>query len=114
MSNLLIAKYLKSHAAANNSTSYAPAWVNQDARPADVGSGLGSTGYYSPIYFGIHNPGGTAITVTLFTINQGTSGGGCVVKINAGETFYATIAKVTVSGSDTVVLLGSEYNPNYL
>lgn len=106
----LIAKYLKTHGTSNNSTDYSPTFVNQDAR--DANSTTGGVGYYTPIYFGIHNPSGTAQTVTVWTVTQGTSGSGVSVYLAAGATFYATVAKLTVSAN--VTLLGAPYNPNYL
>ena len=108
----IIAKYLTSHQYSSNSNSYVPTWTNTDARQPVVTNG--TMGYYTPVYFGIHNPSSSSQTVTVWTIAQGSTGSGVSVNIPAGGIFYASIAKINVTNGNTVVLLGSPYDPNYL
>ena len=100
--NSTVPKLLKKHGVANNATIYTPVFTNQSAR--EVGLNDTGVGYYTDTWFGIHNPSGTAQTVTVWTVDQGTSGDGVTVRINPGETFYSVISKITVSAD--VILLG--------
>ena len=100
-----IAKILKTHGSSNNSTDYTPVFTDLSGH----GSPDGSVGSWSPNYFGVHNPSGTAQSVTVWTVDQGTSGTGATVYLTAGSTFYARIAKLTVSSN--VTLLGTTNTP---
>ena len=100
--NTTVAKLLKTHTTANNSNNYTPTFVSQAGM--SQGSNDTGVGYYTDTWFGIHNPSAAAQTVTVWTVDQGTSGAGAIVRILPGETFYATISKITVSAD--VVLLG--------
>jgi hypothetical protein len=102
--NTIVAKILKTHTDSNNSIDYTPVFVNQGAR--DITANDTGVGYFTDTFFGIHNPSGSAITVTVKTAAQGITGDGVTVRINAGETFYSIISKITVGSEVTVVLLG--------
>ena len=105
--NNIVAKILKTHTDAENGTDYTPIFVNQ----GDINNGPSSSvGYFTETFFGIHNPGSSAISVTVKTAEQGTGGSGVTVRINAGETFYSIISKITVGGGVTVTLLGIPTN----
>jgi hypothetical protein len=110
-----IAKYLKTHEAADNATDYRPVWTDGTYNH----NALGSVGSYSPLWFGVHNYSG-AQDVTIWTIDQGlvaddpssTPLAGVTVHILQGETFYARIAKIEVS--NPVTLLGTANYPSTL
>lgn len=102
MNHTVVAKLLKTHGVANNSNVYTPTFVNQSGRSEAVNDK--GVGYFTDTWFGVHNPQATAQSVTIWTADQGTGGSGVVVRINPGETFYAVIAKLTVSAD--VTLLG--------
>jgi hypothetical protein len=104
MNHTIVAKLLKTHTNANNAVDYTPAFVNGSAREINVNDT--GVGYYTDTWYGIHNPSGSAISVTVKTADQGTAGTGVTVRINAGETFYAVISNITVGAGVTVVLLG--------
>ena len=105
MNHSVVAKLLKTHTDSNNSTNYTPAFVNGSSR--EINANDTGIGYYTDTWYGVHNPSGSAITVTeVKTADQGTSGAGVSIRINAGETFYAVISKITVGAGVTVVLLG--------
>ena len=104
MNHTIFAKLLKTHTNANNAVDYTPAFVNGSAREINVNDT--GVGYYTDTWYGIHNPSGSAISVTVKTADQGTAGTGVTVRINAGETFYAVISNITVGAGVTVVLLG--------
>jgi hypothetical protein len=97
-----IPKLLKKHGTANNSTIYTPVFTSTGKRENLINDT--GVGYYTDTWYGIHNPSDTAITVTVWTVDQGTDGNGVTVRINPGDTFYVTIAKLTVSSD--VILLG--------
>lgn len=99
-----IARYLKTHTSGNTSTNYTPAFTDGSG----FGSATGSIGTWTPNYFGVHNPS-TAQDVTIWTVDQGTSGAGAVVHLLKGATFYTRIAKIEVT--DDVVLLGTTNTP---
>jgi len=101
--NTTIAKILKTHTDSDNGTNYTPVFVNQSSRNiTDLDTGVG---YYTDTFFGIHNPNSSAVTVNVKTAAQGISGDGVDVRINAGDTFYAVISKITVANGVTVALL---------
>jgi len=105
MNHSTVAKLLKTHTFANNSTDYTPTFVNGSAR--EINANDTGVGYYTDTWYGIHNPSNTAITVTAVkTADQGTAGVGVSIRINAGETFYAVISTIRVDAGVTVVLLG--------
>lgn len=104
MNHALVAKLLKTHTDADNSTDYTPTFVNQSGR--DSGAVETGVGYFTDTWFGIHNPSASPISVTVKTAAQGTAGSGVVVRINAGETFYSVISTISVGSGVTVVLLG--------
>jgi hypothetical protein len=99
-----IARYLKTHTSSDNATNYTPTFTDGSG----FGSATGSIGTWTPNYFGVHNPT-TAQDVTIWTVDQGTSGSGVTVHLLKGSTFYARIAKITVSGN--VTLLGTTNTP---
>jgi hypothetical protein len=103
-----VAQFLKTHTSANNSTDYTPVFTDLSG-PGRETSG-GSVGSYSPAYFGVHNPTASAQSITVWTVDQGTGGSGVTVYLTAGATFYARIAKLTVSAN--VTLLGSTNIPS--
>jgi len=103
MNHSLIGKLLKTHGTGDNATDYSPTFVSDMTRNSNVNDT--GTGYYTPTWFGIHNPSASDQTVTVWTIDQGTGGSGVTVRIKAGDTFYASVAKLTVSAN--VVLLGT-------
>jgi hypothetical protein len=105
MNHTVVAKLLKTHTDANNSLDYTPTFVNGSNRGLNSANDTG-IGYYTDTWYGVHNPSGSAISVTVKTAEQGTVGTGPVVRINAGETFYAVISTITVGAGVTVVLLG--------
>lgn len=100
-----IAKILKTHTTGDNSTDYTPVFTDLSGH----GSVGGSIGSWSPNYFGVHNPTNTGQSVTVWTVDQGTSGTGATVYLTGGSTFYARIAKLTVSAN--VTLLGTTNTP---
>jgi hypothetical protein len=104
MNHSSVAKLLKTHTDSNNSMNYTPTFVNGSSR--EINANDTGIGYYTDTWYGIHNPSGSAISVTVKTADQGTAGTGAVVRINAGETFYAVISTITVGSGVTVVLLG--------
>jgi len=108
--NNTIAKILKTHTDSDNGTDYTPIFVNQSART--INSGDTGVGYFTDTFFGIHNPSSSAISVTVKTAAQGITGDGVAVRINAGETFYVVISKITVGSGVTVVLLGTSTGIN--
>lgn len=99
-----IAKYLKTHEVADNATDYSPIWTDgtYNHNPA------GSIGSMTPLFFGIHNYS-EAQDITVWTVEQGIDGAGVTIHILKGETFYARIAKLTVS--NPVTLLGTTNYP---
>lgn len=101
--NTTVAKLVKKHGTANNSTNYTPIFTSQSTRDtaSDATTGVG---YFTDTWFGVHNPQATAQTVTVWTVDQGTGGSGVDVRILPGETFYATLSKLTVAAD--MVLLG--------
>ena len=104
--NSTVPRLLKTHSGdTNNSTDYTPAFVSQSPDTANPAN-LTGVGYFTPTWFGIHNPETAFQTVTVWTIDQGTDGVGVTVRINAGETFYSTIAKLTVAAGHSVTLIG--------
>jgi hypothetical protein len=105
MNHTVVAKLLKTHTDANNAVDYTPAFVNGSNRGLNSANDTG-IGYYTDTWYGVHNPSGSAISVTVKTADQGTAGAGVTVRINAGETFYAVISTITVGAGVTVVLLG--------
>ena len=105
MNHSLIGKLLKNHGTGDNSNDYTPTFVSDSARSTNANdTGIG---YYTPTWFGIHNPNSTDQTVTVWTVDQGTGGAGVTVRIKAGETFYATVSKLTVAVDVVLVLLGT-------
>jgi len=104
MNHTIVAKLLKTHTDSNNSMDYTPTFENGSSR--EINANDTGIGYYTDTWYGIHNPSGSAISVTVKTADQGFSGTGAVVRINAGETFYSVISKITVGSGVTVVLLG--------
>lgn len=104
-----IARFLKTHVEADNAINYSPVFT--DLSGAGRNTPNGSIGSYSPAYFGVHNCGTSAAAITVWTIDQGTSGAGASAYLPAGGTFYARIAKVEVDSSTTVTLLGTSNTP---
>jgi hypothetical protein len=100
--NPAVPKLIKKHGVTNNSTIYTPVFVSKSARETNLNDT--GVGYYTDTWYGIHNPGDTAQTVTVWTVEQGTDGDGASVKINPGDTFYCVFSKITVAAD--VVLLG--------
>ena len=108
--NYMVAETIRTHVSPTNDDNiYSPVFVNQDARDTRVDGGVG---YYTPIYFGVHNGTGSAVTVTVWTVDQGPGGSGVSVVINSGDTFFAKISKINVTSGTTVVLLGANYKHN--
>ena len=114
----IVAKYLKNHAAANNANDYTPTFtsVNPSGKIlTDDGMGSlipGSVGYYTPNWYGVHNYSADQ-DITVWTVQQGTVTGpsstplpGVTIHLLQGHTFYAHIAKLTVT--NPVVLLGTD------
>jgi hypothetical protein len=104
MNHSSVAKLLKTHTDSNNSENYTPTFVNGSSR--EINANDTGIGYYTDTWYGIHNPSESSILVTVKTADQGTSGSGVSIRINAGETFYAVISTITVGAGVTVVLLG--------
>lgn len=100
--NAIVPKLLKTHTSANNATIYTPVFTTQAVRENNINDT--GVGYYTDTWFGVHNPSDAAQDVVIWTAEQGTEGTGATVRINPGETFYAIIAKITVSAD--VILLG--------
>jgi hypothetical protein len=98
------ARYLKTHTSSDTSTDYTPTFTDGSG----FGSATGSLGTWTPNYFGVHNPS-AAQDVTIWTVEQGTSGSGATVHLLKGSTFYARIAKIQVTGN--VTLLGTTNTP---
>lgn len=108
-----VAKFLQKHA--NNATIYTPVFTDTNPGGAILNDGIpGSVGRMSPSWFGVHNAGAAAQDVTVWTIAQGTEGTGVTVKIPAGETFYAQIAKLTAATDGTIILLGTSNLPSMI
>ena len=106
----MVAETIRTHVSPTNDANiYTPTFINQDARDASVAGGVG---YYTPIYFGVHNGTASSVTVTIWTVDQGPTGAGVSVVIAAGNTFYAKISKINVTSGTTVVLLGANYKHN--
>jgi hypothetical protein len=106
-----VAKFIQKHT--SDSTIYTPVFTDTNPSGAVLNGGIpGSVGTYSPSWFGVHNAAAVAQDVTIWTIAQGTSGTGVTVKILAGETFYAQIAKLTAATDGTIVLLGTTNLPS--
>ncbi len=106
-----VAKFVQKHT--DNNTIYTPVFTDTNPGGAVLNSGIpGSVGTYSPSWFGVHNAAAVAQDVTVWTIAQGTSGTGVTVKILAGQTFYAQIAKLTAAIDGTIVLLGTTNLPS--
>jgi hypothetical protein len=102
-----VARYLKTHEVADNSTIYTPVFTDTSLH-GNVGGSIGS---WTPLFYGVHNPSADQ-DVVYWTVDQGTTGTGVTVHMIKGSTFYARIAKITVSG--TVVLLGTANTPGIL
>jgi hypothetical protein len=100
---LPIARFIKTHAFAQNSSNYTPTFTDGSGR----GDATGSIGSWTPNWFAIHNPSGTAQSVTVWTLDQGTGGAGCTVYLPAGAIFYVNIAKITVGSGKSVTLFGT-------
>jgi len=108
-----IAKFLQKHS--NNNTLYAPVFTDTNPGGAILNSGIpGSIGVMSPSWFGIHNSAAITQDVTLWTVAQGVDGTGVAIKILAGATFYAQIAKLTAPVDGTIVLLGTTNLPSFV
>jgi hypothetical protein len=104
-----IARILKTHTDGENSTDYTPVFTDNSGKGRETP--LGSIGSYTPSYFGIHNCGTSGQSVTVWTLDQGTSGDGAGVYLPAGDTFYTRIAKVEVDSGKVVTLLGTTNTP---
>lgn len=103
-----IARYLKTHTSSDTATNYTPAFTDGSG----FGSATGSVGTWTPNYFGVHNPSTFAQDVTIWTVDQGTSGAGALVHLLEGATFYTRIAKIQVTND--VVLLGTTNTPGVI
>jgi hypothetical protein len=100
---LPIAKFIKTHANANNGEIYKPTFIDGSGH----GDSNGSIGTWSPNWFAVHNPSATPQSVTIWTVDQGTSGSGSVVYLVGGGTFYTNITKLTVGSGRSVTLFGT-------
>lgn len=100
MSN--VARFLKSHTAANTANDYTPAFT--DTNPTGP-TPSGSVGIWTPLYFGVHNPSADQDVIIWTVDQQGLTGNGITVHMLKGSTFYARIAKLQVT--NPVVLLGT-------
>lgn len=101
--NNIVAKLIKKHGISNNSTDYTPIFTTQSTRDTATDATTG-VGYFTDTWFGVHNPQSTVQLVKVWTVDQGTAGSGVDVRILPGETFYATLSKLTVAAD--MVLLG--------
>jgi len=97
----MIPKFLKTHTSGNTNVNYIPAFTDG----SNQNSPAGSIGTWTPNWFGIHNPSATGQAVTVWTVDQGTSGSGSTVFIAGGDTVYVNIAKV--QSTSNVTLLGT-------
>lgn len=108
-----IPSILKNHDSTSNNVLYTATFVNQDARGFKAGE-VGGVGYYTPTFFGIHNPTTSGVSIKLWTPSQGTGGtagtGGSAFYIQAGDTIYAKIAKIEVGTGVTLTVLGAPTN----
>jgi hypothetical protein len=96
-----IPKFLKTHGSANNTALYTPAFTDGSGHK----DSNGSIGTWSPNWFGIHNPDpATGRSVTVWTVDQGTSGTGSTVYLSPGATEYVNIAKLQISAGFITVL----------
>lgn len=107
-----IAKYLKTHEAADNETNYTPTWTDGSYNH----NPNGSIGSMTPLFFGVHNYS-AAQDITIWTVDQGlvaddpssTPLDGVTIHLLKGESFYARIAKIEVT--QPVTLLGTTNFP---
>jgi hypothetical protein len=96
---IAIPKFLKTHTSSNTAVNYTPTFTDGSGHE----DSNGSIGTWSPNWFGIHNPTGAGQSVTVWTVDQGTSGAGSTVYLAAGATEYLNIAKLQSSGNITVL-----------
>lgn len=104
------------HTASQNTVLYSSVFVNQDARSSNP-TGESGVGYYTPVFFGLHNPTTSGVLAKVWTPEQGTGGtagtGGANLYILPGETVYTKIAKVQVGTSgETLTVMGAQRSPN--
>jgi hypothetical protein len=105
-----IPSILKNHSSSNNNVLYTAVFVNQDARGFSSGE-TGGVGYYTPTFFGIHNPTTSGVEVKVWTPSQGTAGtAGAQLYVQPGATVYSKIAKVEVGTGVTLTLFGAPTN----
>lgn len=94
-----VARYVLRHTSgANDGNNYTPTFTDQSGH----GTVGGSIGTWSPTYFAVHNPSGSAITATVWTVDQGTSGVGAPIYLTAGSTVYVNVARITPSANVTL------------
>ena len=107
-----IARYLTTHAAADNATIYTPTFTDTNPSGAILNNGIsGSIGYWSPLYYGVHNYSADQ-DITIWTVDQGTDGAGVTIHLLQGHTINARIAKLTVT--NPVALLGTTNMPGVI
>lgn len=106
-----IARYLKNHEAGDNSNEYTPVWTDGTYNHNPTGS----IGSMTPLWYGVHNYSGDQ-DIVIWTVDQGLVTGpsstplaGVTIHLLQGHTFFAKIAKLTVT--DPVVLLGTTNIP---
>jgi hypothetical protein len=96
---LPIPKFLKTHTSSDTTRNYIPVFTDGSGR----GDTYGSIGSWSPNWFGVHNPTASAQSITVWTVDQGTSGDGAIIYLTAGETVYVNVAKIQSTGNITVL-----------
>lgn len=94
-----VARYVLKHTKTNDDgRNYTPTFTDESGH----GTVGGSIGTWTPTYFAVHNPSGSTITGTVWTVDQGTSGTGAPFAIPAGGTVYVTVARIEPSANVTL------------
>jgi hypothetical protein len=99
-----VARYITRHVAPGDNTNlYSPTFTDGSGH----GTVGGSIGTWSPTYFAVHNPASTAVTATVWTVDQGTSGTGAQIYLPGGSTVYVNVAKIVPTTSVELTLFGT-------
>jgi hypothetical protein len=94
-----VARYITRHIPTGDNTNlYTPTFTDNSGH----GTVGGSIGTWTPTYFAVHNPQDSAVTATVWTVDQGTSGTGAKIYLPAGGTVYVNVAKITPSAEVTL------------
>ena len=94
-----VARYVLRHrSGTDDGNNYTPTFTDQSGH----GTVGGSIGTWSPTYFAVHNSHSAEVTATVWTVDQGTSGTGALLRLPVGSTTYVNIARIVPSNNVTL------------